>query len=295
MLPDDPNNLYTLRIVCSLADVEKAEALFEDRSLAISSYAPPPTDTAIVEILIEGKPEIEALRPRLPFALSIEAEPVGNLDWIKKVAADYPPFSVGRWQIFGGAYRDKITDFSLAIQVDSSAAFGTGEHPSTRGCLELLDDVLTRAGAAAKKWRVLDMGCGSGILSMACAKAAGCHVLGVDMEEPSVEVARENTQINDVNTLVRIEPSLGFANPVVGENGPYDLIMANIFADPLCAMAADFKKHLAPGGTIILCGMLNPQADTVIAAQTAQGLMLRTRKQIAEWSMLELTHALRAI
>ncbi len=286
-----PENLYTVRLSCPAQVVDQVEAVFGDEVLSFSSFAPPLAERAEVEVLLDGKPAEVQLRDKLGALIhSLTVEPVGNLDWLKKVAQDYPPFQVGRWTIFGGAHRDKIIDFSLALQVDSSAAFGTGEHPTTKGCLETLDGLLVQAGDAATHWRMLDMGCGSGILSMAFAKATKTgQALGVDMERDSVLVARENAEINEVADRVRIEESLGYANPIVIDGGPYDLIMANIFADPLCAMAGDLAKNLKEGGHAILSGFFVPQAAQVAAAHTAHGLVIVKEKQIGEWSTLELS------
>lgn len=284
-------DLWTIRIVCAPADAEKIADLFEE-SLAVSVLAPPRTNSATVEILAEGRPDEAFLRARLADSSavfsSLSCEKVGDLDWIKKVAGDFPPLTIARWTIFGAAHRDKIADFSHALQIDATSAFGTGEHPTTRGCLLMLDELLARS-PDAKSWRMLDMGCGSGILAMAFAQATRGYALGVDSDEPSVEIANENARINGLASNVAFVCGNGYAPEKVAQNAPFDLIMANIFAGPLCDMAPDLRKHLKPGGTALLSGLLLDQEPAVRAAHEAQGLSLAKRMTLGEWSVLALT------
>lgn len=286
---DKNPDLWTIRIVCAPEKAESIAALFEEESLAVSVLAPPRQETATVEVLADGRPDEKILGGRLtalaPSIAALVCEPVGDLDWIKKVAGDFPPLTIGRWTIFGAAHKDKIKDFSRALQIDATSAFGTGEHSTTRGCLLALDELLARSPDAGS-WKMLDMGCGSGILAMAFAQAAKGTALGVDMDEQSVEIANENATINGLSPHVRFLCGEGYAPADVKENGPYDLIMANIFAGPLCEMAADLQAHLKPGGRAILSGLLLEQEDAVRASHEEQGLMLYKRTVLGEWSVL---------
>jgi len=291
--------LYTLAIDCLAARAEGLAALFEEEALAVSVLAPPREPQARVDILLGfapgeawtdahwGGPDGRAAAGVLAHAV----QPVGNLDWIKKVAEDFPPLSIGRWTIFGAAHREKITDFRHALQIDATSAFGTGEHPTTRGCLEALDRFLNGREAAGQGGGLngLDMGCGSGILAMALAKGdLRAHVLAVDMDGPSVAIARENARVNDVASRVVLIEGEGYAPPEIARAAPFDLIMANIFADPLCAMAPDLAARLKTGGGAILSGLLNEQASAVIAAHEAQGLVLADHQKVGAWSVLAL-------
>ena len=298
--------LWTIRVHCKPIQVEAIEDLFEGESLALSTYDPPRAETAVVEILVDGQPPLsfvtERLAPAFPDhafeamtadarltenTIGIDIAPVGNLDWLKKVAEDFPPLPIARWTVYGAAHKDKVADAALPLQIDATSAFGTGEHPTTRGCLLLLDQLLA-THPEAKSWNMLDMGCGSGILAMAFSKACGGKALGVDMDEQSVEIANDNATANGLSALNRFEISMGYALPLITENGPYDLIMANIFADPLCEMAGDLRRHLKDGGFVILSGILNTQANAVIAAHEAQGLILDENMILGEWSALAL-------
>lgn len=225
--------------------------------------------------------------------IAFEIAPVGNLDWIKKVAEDFPPLPIARWTIFGAAHKKAVKNPRLGLQIDATSAFGTGEHPTTRGCLILLHEWLKRH-PEAHGWRMLDMGCGSGILAMAFAKASRGRAIGVDMDGPSVKIAKNNARHNGVKDYVQFEKSLGYRLPLIRQHAPYDLIMANIFARPLCQMAKDLKRHLRPGGTAILSGLLNTQANAVLSAHRAQGLYLTKRLRLGEWSVLALCRPIKA-
>ncbi len=282
--------LWTIKITCKPDQMAKLERLLSDEEcLSLSTLCPPRSKKATIEALVKGKPNKAKLQNRLKSfvqaATALEILPVGNLDWIKKVAEDFPPLPIARWTIFGAAHKNKIKDPALALQIDATSAFGTGEHPTTRGCLILLDKLLKKH-PEAKNWTMLDMGCGSGILAMAFAKATQGKALGVDRDAPSVKIARANARINGVAGRARFIVSEGYAAPLVREKGRYDLIMANIFADPLCAMAKDLKRHLKSGGHAILSGLLNSQAEAVIAAHEKQGLSLVKRMKLGEWSVL---------
>ncbi len=283
-------NLHRILITCKPEEMEPIESLFGEEALAISTFAPPRETEAQVEVLVDGNPDATWLKKLLSNHPNYKVEPVGNLDWIKKVSEDFQPLPIARWTVFGAAHRDKITDPSTALQIDATSAFGTGEHPTTRGCLIILDQLLNRMGEQAHNWSMLDMGCGSGILAMAFAKAllnTKAKAYGMDMDQQSVEIANENADINGVANQIDFDISMGYDLPKVKENAPYDLIMANIFADPLCEMAPELKGHLKDNGHVILSGILNTQADTVIKAHTNEGLHLDQRIEDGEWSILE--------
>jgi ribosomal protein L11 methyltransferase len=206
-----------------------------------------------------------------------------KFDWLKKVAEDFPPLRISRWTIHGTQHRNKVPNRRYALQIDATNAFGTGEHPTTWGCLLMLDWIFKRG---TKSRRMLDMGCGSGILGMAAAQLYGGENVAVDLDPDSVVIAKNNALCNGLRKNIRIGKSRGYNSRLVHAGAPYDLIMANIFAGPLSHMAYDLKKHLRPGGMVILAGLLNHQANKVIAAHRLQNLFLVKRLVIGEWSIL---------
>ena len=182
-------------------------------------------------------------------------------------------------------HRDKVPNRLYALQIDATNAFGTGEHPTTRGCLLMLDKIL-KSGFRPR--RMADIGCGSGVLAMGCVQATRGSAVAVDLDPDSVQIATNNVRANGLGGKIRVGRSRGYAASLVRASAPYDLIMANIFARPLSQMAADLKKNLRPGGRVILSGLLTSQANLVIAAHRMQGLALVSHMRLGEWSVLAL-------
>lgn len=141
---------------------------------------------------------------------------------------------------------------------------------------------------------MLDMGCGSGILAMAYTKITHGKAVGVDLDPASVEIAQSNIRANGLGASMRVALGNGYNSPLVRQHKPYDLIMANIFAGPLCEMANDLKKHLKPEGVAILSGLLKHQANRVISAHRMQGLRLIRHTKLGEWSILAFKHPSKA-
>ncbi len=306
-MPPKPQ-LWNASIACSPALAEVVAAALEDDAVSITLLIPPRTAMAQVDALYDHAPDAGALTAQLALLAALHrakmprfvVTEVGNLDWLKKVAADFPPLPIARWTVYGAEHRHKITNHRLALQIDATSAFGTGEHPTTRGCLLLLDELLKRRGGTAPLPRrehcysMLDVGCGSGILAMGFAKACRGRAVAVDLDPDAVAIAAGNIGANGLRNHVRTARSFGYRNPLVGGNAPYDLIMANIFARPLCLMAKDLARHLRPGGVAILSGLLNSQANAVLAAHRQQGLYLIKRLRLGEWSVLALRRPLKA-
>lgn len=263
-----------------------------EKAAALTILSPPRAGKARIEALYQEEPDRAALTSQILVATTLnglrapklEVQETPSFDWLKKVAEDFPPFRTAGWTIHGAGHRHSVPDRRLALQIDASSAFGTGEHPTTRGCLVMLDWLLKRE----QPRRMLDMGCGSGILAMAYAKTTHGRAVGVDLDPDSVLIAQENIRANGLQKEVRVALGRGYTSALVKSNAPYDLIMANIFAGPLSQMAADLRRHLKPGGTAILAGLLNAQANRVLAAHRAQGLYLAKRLVIGEWSILAL-------
>ena len=207
--------------------------------------------------------------------------------WLARTQASFPPMRVGRRFLVRGTHDAGPEAHGLVtLTLDAGLAFGSGEHGSTRGCLRALEVVARR-----RPRRVLDLGTGSGILAMAAAKLLHVPVLATDIEPWSVRVAGENAQANGVATLVRPMLADGWHSPAVTGAAPYDLVFANILARPLCRMAASLARHLNPGGTAILAGLLDWQARWVLAAHRRQGLVLERVYAEADWRTLVLRKA----
>lgn len=207
--------------------------------------------------------------------------------WLERTREAFPEQLVGRrFAIRGTHLRGPVTPGRLTIVLDASVAFGSGEHGSTRGCLRALEGIAHR-----RPRRILDLGTGSGILALAAAKLLHRAVLGTDIEPWSVRTAAANARTNRLARRVRFIRADGWSAPAIARGGPYDLVFANILARPLCRMARHLAAHLAPGGTVILAGLLTSQARWVLAAHRPHGLVLRRRLNEGKWCTLVLRHA----
>lgn len=308
-----PPKLWAATLVVAPEAVELlSEALSED-AVALTIMAPPRTGRAEIEAIYDTPPDARALQTRIAILASLSGiaaptlviKELPKLDWLKKVAEDFPPLPIARWVVYGAQHRKAAEKHRrIGLQIDATSAFGTGEHPTTRGCLLMLDWLLKRGsiglpsprgrGWGGESATMLDMGCGSGILAMAYAKAARGRAAGVDLDAASVEIAKNNIRVNGLQGYMRVALGNGYRTPLVTQAAPYDLIMANIFAGPLCRMAYDLRKHLKLGGMAILSGLLTHQANRVIAAHRMQGLRLIKHMKLGEWSVLALRRATRA-
>jgi ribosomal protein L11 methyltransferase len=237
-------------------------------------FADPP-DQPLVREIIANAAGREA-------AESIVFDTVEAKDWVKASLEDLVPVPAGRFVVHGQHDRPRIPPNKLGIEIEAALAFGTGHHGTTRGCLLLLDHVL-------KAWRprrVLDLGTGTGVLAIAAARALHEKVLASDIDPPSVQVARDNARLNVAAPLVQAIRATGFAAPQFTAAAPFDLVLANILANPLRQLAAPMVRHLAPSAMVILSGLLTHQAPAVIAAYRARGLVPLRHLRIEGWSSL---------
>ena len=204
--------------------------------------------------------------------------------WLARSSASFPEQPVGRRFTVRGTHLDGPgLPGRIRLTLDAGLAFGSGEHGSTRGCLVALE-----LAARRRPRRILDLGAGSGILAVAAARLLRRPVLATDIEPWAVRVTGENAALNGVARLVRPVLADGWRSPRVRAGAPYDLVLANILARPLCRMARDLALHLAPGGTAILAGLLDWQARGVLAAHRRHGLRLERALQEGAWTTLVL-------
>ncbi|MBB3607446.1 50S ribosomal protein L11 methyltransferase [Rhizobium sp. BK602] len=201
------------------------------------------------------------LKPAFP-GLAIEKEVIPDVDWIAKSLEGLKPVRAGRFLVHGSHDRDKVRPSDIAIEIDAGQAFGTGHHGTTAGCLEMIETVL----AARKVRNALDLGTGSGVLALGVRKLRNIPVLATDIDPIAVRVARENVRRNGIASGISLETAPGFHSTAFSRHGPFDLIIANILARPLIKMAPQLVAHLAPGGSVVLSGILAEQRWKVLAA-----------------------------
>ncbi len=246
----------------------------------------------------------EPARPRLAALLAGAAlragvtvpearvERLPEVDWVTESHRALPAIRAGPFYLHGAHVQEPAPSGAIPILIEAGPAFGTGRHESTLGCLLALADLaparLDAAGSdrARRVTRALDMGCGSGLLAIAIAKLWGCPLRAVDNDPQAVRAAAGNAAANGVGELVTARCGEGYDEKSLGTDARFDLIVANILAAPLRAMAPDLKRHLAPGGVAVLSGLLTDQADAVIAAHAP--LTLARRIPLGAWVTLVL-------
>ena len=194
--------------------------------------------------------------------LAIEKEVLPDIDWIAKSLEGLKPVRAGRFLVHGSHDRDKVGASDIAIEIDAGQAFGTGHHGTTAGCLEVIETVLKSRTIT----NALDLGTGSGVLAIAVRKLRNIPVLATDIDPIAVRVARENVRRNGISSGIDMQTAPGFHSTAFSRHGPFDLIIANILARPLIKMAPQLVANLAPGGTVILSGILAEQRWKVLAA-----------------------------
>jgi ribosomal protein L11 methyltransferase len=193
---------------------------------------------------------------------------------------------VGRFLIHGSHETSTAPAGAIAIMIDAATAFGTGEHPSTRGCLLALEMLARRR----RFRRPLDIGAGTGILAIAAAKRLHRRVAARDIDAEAVRLARGNARVNRVAARVRVHRGAGYGGRDLA-GSRYDLIFANILAWPLARMARDLARRLEPGGRAVLSGLLRRQEPIVLAAHRPLGIVLERRIVVKGWSTLVLRSA----
>jgi ribosomal protein L11 methyltransferase len=204
-------------------------------------------------------------------------------DWVVESQASFPPVEAGPFFIHGSHIKEMPPAGRIVLLIDAGPAFGSGEHGTTKGCLLAIARSARRHN---RPRRVLDMGCGSGVLAMAAARAIGASVLACDVDPRSVEATEQNAHKNRLSHRIHAIRSDGYKSRTVTEGGPYDLILSNILARPLMRMAPDLARNLAPGGTGVLSGFVPRDAGRVLAAHQALGLRLMGRSNLEGWTTL---------
>lgn len=167
-------------------------------------------------------------------------------------------------------------------------AFGTGHHGTTLGCLRALDRLLEQSVECSN---VADIGCGTAVLAMAAAKVWPQTVLASDIDQVAVDVAVSNVRANQLEGQVVCVEAAGFDHPDLKAAAPFDLVFANILKGPLMALAPDMSGHISAGGYAILSGILNEQADQIVAHYAQNGFNLLHREEIGDWTSLTLQNS----
>lgn len=232
-------------------------------------------DAAALEAVGKAAGDANAFR-------SLEFEPVPDRNWVEITQRGLYPVQAGRFYVHGSYDRDRANSRAFAIEIDAGQAFGTAHHGTTRGCLMMIDR-LAKAGQYAS---ALDLGTGSGILAIAAAKSLTHHVLAADIDPVAVRVAAENVVLNGMAGRVHTVCASRLDQRAIRECAPFPLVVANILAGPLIALAPDIRRTVEGGGKLVLSGLLDHQAQMVSASYIAHGFIKRGRLSIDGWSTL---------
>jgi ribosomal protein L11 methyltransferase len=286
---DRAKPVWKIEVMTTAAAQPALSQAIEDDCDALMAFEMTPGGPWQIQGLTMDEPDEADIRARLTRAakeLGLAApaaviERLPDVDWLARNRSSFPPIRAGRYFVYGSHYEGAVPPGAIGIRLDASLAFGSGEHATTRGCL-LAIDRLGRRGRSVR--RVLDLGCGSGILALAAAKTWPARVLAADIDRDSVRLARENAHDNGVSPRrMRVRWSDG---PQRLGRRRCDLVLANILAKPLRRLSRDLARRVSRGATLVLSGLLTPQAADVIAAYRFQGLPLARRVAIDGWETL---------
>jgi len=249
-----------------------------------------------LDAYFEGEPDVDALalvRAQVGATEPGTLERLDDEDWVTASQRGMEPVRAGRFFVHTPAHRGQAPEGTIAFEIDAGRAFGTGHHETTSGCLEALDALEGESFA-----NIADIGTGTGLLAFAAHRLwPDAHVIASDIDPVSIEVTRTNSMVNAVPLAtgpgqVALVVADGMAAPELAARAPFDLIISNILAGPLIELAPSFAMALAPGGVLILAGLLDRQADAVTNAYRARGLIDTARVTRGEWPTLVLRKSL---
>lgn len=241
----------------------------------------PHEDDAVIEAYYDEAPDGPALTTILGQAVTVEALP--DQDWVKLSQEGLPPVRAGRFFVYGAHDKGKVPGNTIALGIDAGVAFGTGHHETTSGCLEALDWLRHTRFTPSN---ALDVGTGTGVLALAAERLWRIPVVASDIDPQAIDVTRENLRRNGGQMHIRPVVAEGFAHPAIAAGAPYDLVIANILAGPLTQLAPAIRSHTAPGGRVVLSGLLRSQELLVLAFYRSLGFRLARRWRINAWSVL---------
>lgn len=215
-------------------------------------------------------------------AEALTLDNVAERDWVAASLEGLTAVRAGRFLIHGSHDRNQVRPNDVALEIEAALAFGTGHHGTTRGCLLMLDRVLKRRRPS----RVLDVGTGTGVLAIAAAKALRASVTAGDIDPVAVAAASGNSRLNGAAPWVRPVVAAGIGAPALRRGAPYDLVFANILARPLRRLAPQIAEVTAPGGDLVLSGLLVSDVPGILSSYAAQGFALRRRLVLEGWATL---------
>ncbi|HEX4160111.1 MAG TPA: 50S ribosomal protein L11 methyltransferase [Rhizomicrobium sp.] len=282
--------LWKASVTLAKVRAGEAAALFEltpPRPEAVVVDEEPFGANATVEALYIGMPDGELLSRLIGNKVYVALLP--DLDWIRLSQEGLPPVRAGRFFVYGAHDKGTVPHGVIPLRIEAGLAFGTGHHETTAMCLALISRLAKRRRFA----RILDLGCGTGLLAIGMARLSRQRILAADIDPVAVAVARENARDNGVGPLVRTLVADGLGNDALKRATPFDCIVANILAGPLTRLAPQIAAALAPRGVLILSGLLRWQENLVLGFYRPHRLVLREILRDGNWSALLLERVAR--
>jgi ribosomal protein L11 methyltransferase len=271
----------------SLADAERLSDMIEmEARIAPLAVTITETDEArgLWETAAYFISEQDAEAARESFGTSAELRSIADVDWVRRSLEGLSPVTAGRFFLHGSHDRSQRRAGGIALEIDAGTAFGTGHHATTTGCLLALDTLLKRRHPL----NVLDLGCGTGVLAIAAARATSARIMATDIDPEAIRVTAINARINGVAPRVRALTAAGLHAEAIHGQAPFDLIFANILARPLAELAQGLAALLAPSGALILSGLTRDQSRWIKSCYRNRGLIMFRTIEIGNWATLVL-------
>ncbi|MFY9349067.1 MAG: 50S ribosomal protein L11 methyltransferase [Sphingobium sp.] len=292
---------WKVTLPCTRAEAEAIDgdiaafALMDHPPVLMTSEADGDAGLWRLDAYFEGKPgpaAIKLLRTLVPSAAGLKpvVEALPDEDWVTMSQQGLEPVTAGRFHIRNIAADPQLPGH-VNLLIEAGRAFGTGQHETTAGCLAMLDR-MRRVGMRFRN--VADIGTGTGLLAFAALTLwPRAYAIASDIDPVAVEISADNARANGVRLgdgpgRLALVTAAGGNHPALVGRAPYDLLIANILAGPLIELAPSLCALVEDGGTILLAGLLNEQADAVLAAYRAEGMRLAERSDRGDWPTLRL-------
>ena len=278
-------------VACTRAQGEaiaNAEELLPDAVLVADEPDPAKPDDWLIHAYFEHQPTNAEIAQLATFGRDApRIEELGEADWVTMSQAGLQPIRAGRFFVHTPTYRGHPQG-TIPFEIDAGLAFGTGQHATTSGCLEVLDGFERRG---TRFTNVADIGTGTGVLAFAAlALWPDARCIATDIDPVAIDVARENAAINGVKLghgagELLLAVAEGLSSPLLVARAPYELIIANILAGPLIELAPAMAKAVVRAGTVVLAGLLDSQVDAVAETYASAGFAIADRG-VGEWPVL---------
>jgi ribosomal protein L11 methyltransferase len=272
-------------LTCRAQPLEAAQALADDieNHVGIDALAVAINEVdeerALWNTVAYFSEEVAAIAAREALEIEADITPLPEVDWVRQSLQGLAPVVAGRFQLYGSHDRERRRAGGFSFEIDAGTAFGTGHHGTTAGCLLIFDRLLKQKMPC----RIFDLGCGTGVLALAAAKATATKVLATDIDPEAVRVTKLNAARNNLAPRIHAVTAAGLHHPAIRAAAPYDLIFANILARPLASLAQGLSQLLAPGGIVILSGLTRDQLRWIAACYRARGLIPVAIVKIENW------------